>query len=201
MDHAGFAVPEQRPAPKGAAPHAAAGLGEVFLSFLTIGAISFGGGIIAYLQRTLVDQKQWLTQKQFLGALEISQTMPGTNSTNMAVVVGDFLCGPIGSLAAFIGICLPGAVLALILAAASSGERHNPIGHAALTGVTAAAVGILAAITFRTGRQAGMQLADLGILVLTFVGMAIFKIPLLVLAIVFGGVAVIIHRPKAADRA
>lgn len=182
-------------------PQTAAGLGEVFLSFLTIGAISFGGGIIAYLRNTLVENKKWLTPQQFLGALEISQTMPGTNSTNMAVIVGDFLCGPIGALAAFIGICLPGAVLALGLAAASSGERHNPIGHAALAGVTVAAVGILAAITVRTGRDAKMAVADFFIMALTFVGMAIFKIPLLILAVVFGGVAVLLHRPKAAERA
>lgn len=173
-----------------------AGLHEIFLKFLAIGAISFGGGIIAYLQRTLVEQTRWLTAKQFMGALEVSQTVPGTNSANMAVIVGDYLAGPMGSLAAFIGLCLPGALLVFALAVASGAARHHPIGHAALTGVTAGAVGILAAITFRTGKEQFVRFPDVIILLLTFIGMAVLKIPLLILVAVLGGAAVYIYRPR-----
>lgn len=178
-----------------------AGLHEIFVHFLAIGAISFGGGIIAYLQRTLVDETRWLTPKQFMGALEISQTVPGTNSANMAVIVGDYLAGPFGSLAAFIGLCLPGALLVFALAVASGFGRHHPIGHAALDGVTAGAVGILAAITFRTGKLQFVRFPDVAILVATFIGMAVFKIPLLILLAVLGGLAVFLYRPKKAPNA
>ena len=178
-----------------------AGLHEIFLKFLTIGAISFGGGIIAYLQRTLVDQTRWLTPKQFMGALEISQSVPGTNSANMAVIVGDYLAGPIGSLVAFVGLCLPGAILVFALAVASGIGRHHPIGHGALLGVTAGAVGILAAITFRTGRQQFVRFPDVAILIATFIGMTIFKIELLILVVVLGGLAVFLYRPGKAPNA
>lgn len=183
----------------GVTPEAKAGLHEIFLKFLAVGAISFGGGIIAYLQRTLVDQTRWLTKTQFMGALEISQTVPGTNSANMSVIVGDYLRGPLGSLVAFLGLCLPGAILVFALAVGSGAGRHNPIAHAALTGVTAGAVGILAAITFRTGKQQFVTFPDVVILTLTFVGMAIFKIPMLVLLIVFGGISLYLYRPRKAE--
>lgn len=183
-----------------AKPQSRAGLHEIFLKFLAIGGISFGGGIIAYLERTLVDQTHWVTKQQFMGALEISQTVPGTNSANMAVIVGDYLRGPMGSLVALLGLCLPGAVLVLALAVGSGASRHNPIAHAALTGVTACAVGILGAITLRTGKEQFTKLPDVVILAATFVGMALFKIPLLILLIVLGGIAMFLYRPrKAAD--
>jgi chromate transporter len=172
-----------------AAPH------EIFLKFLFIGAISFGGGIVAYLRRTLVDETGWITPKQFMGALELGQTVPGTNSANMAVIVGDYLAGPLGALAALVGLCLPGGLLVFGLAVASGAGRHTPIAHAALAGVTACAVGILAAITLRTGKEQFIRFPDVAILIATFVGMAVFKIPLLILAIVLGGIAVYLYRP------
>ncbi|MEO9264067.1 MAG: chromate transporter [Candidatus Baltobacteraceae bacterium] len=177
------------------------GLGQLFLKFLVIGSVSFGGGIIAYLQRMLVDEMHWLTKDQFLAALEVSQTLPGTNSANMSVIVGDVFCGPIGAVVAFLGMTLPGAILVFVLAVGSGAGRHNPIAHAALMGVTAGAVGILAAITFRTGKEQFVHFPDVLVVAVTFVGMSFLKIPLLVLVIVLGGIAVFLHRPRQAAKA
>lgn len=171
-------------------------LSELFLKFLIIGAISFGGGIIAYLRRTLVNETKWLTDEQFLRALELSQVVPGTNSANMAVIAGDVLCGVVGSIVALTALCLPGAILAFVLAIGSGAGRHHPIGHAALLGVTAGAVGILASITFRTGKRQFVQFPDVAILLLTFAGMSLLKLPLLLLVVVLGSVAVFIYRPR-----
>lgn len=190
------AAPESAPQPA-----ERAGLDQIFVRFLAIGAVSFGGGIVAYLQRTLVDKTRWLTPSQFMGALEISQTVPGTNSANMAVIVGDYLAGPVGSLVAFAALCLPGALLVFVLAVVSGAGRHNPIGHAALDGVTAGAVGILAAITFRTGKEQFVRFPDVAILIATFAGMAFFKIPLLILVVVLGGLAVFLYRPGRSPNA
>src|ERR1019366_469514 len=84
---------------------------DIFLQFLVIGATSFGGGVVAYLRNGLVTKKKWVDDKQFVELLSISQTLPGLNATNMAVMVGDRLRGWLGSLVAICGICLPGAVI------------------------------------------------------------------------------------------
>lgn len=173
-------------------------LHTIFLRFLTIGSVSFGGGIIAYLQQMIVDKTHWLTEDEFLGCLEVSQTLPGTNSTNMAVLVGDYLRGKLGAMVALTGLLLPGSVLVYILAVGSESGRHNPITHAALAGVTAGAVGILAAITLRTGHKQFIRLPDVLLLVATFVGMSFLRIPLLVLVIVFGAIGVCFYRPRQA---
>ena len=64
---------------------------ELFVEFLLIGAVSFGGGIVAYEKILLTEKKKWLSQDEFMAALAISQTMPGLNSVNLAILAGDKL--------------------------------------------------------------------------------------------------------------
>src|SRR5450631_3287328 len=86
-------------------------LNQIFSAFLLIGATSFGGGVTAYLRASLVARHRWLTDAAFVNFLAISQTLPGLNATNMAVLVGDHLRGTPGAIAAMVGMCLPGALL------------------------------------------------------------------------------------------
>src|SRR5271154_3476097 len=83
---------------------------DIFFEFLIIGATSFGG-VVPYLRDSLVTKRRWIDDKEFVEMLSISQSLPGLNATNMAIQVGDKLGGALGSLAAILGICLPGAVL------------------------------------------------------------------------------------------
>ncbi|MFM8501699.1 MAG: chromate transporter, partial [Fluviibacter sp.] len=55
---------------------------QIFWQFFIVGAISFGGGIIAYLNELLVTRYKWVDNDEFLVMLSISQTMPGLNSVN-----------------------------------------------------------------------------------------------------------------------
>ena len=79
--------------PSAASPPAARppSLTRVFLTFLTIGATSIGGGVVAYLRSHLVGKHGWFDDATFLEMLSISQTMPGLNATNMSVLAGDRL--------------------------------------------------------------------------------------------------------------
>src|ERR1700760_3019226 len=86
-------------------------LSSIFLEFLFIGATSFGGGVVAYLRDGLVDKRRWVSDQEFVEYLAISQSLPGLNATNMAVLVGDTLRGYLGAIAALIAICLPGGLL------------------------------------------------------------------------------------------
>jgi chromate transporter len=83
---------------------------EIFLEFVIIGATSFGG-VVPYLRGNLVTKRRWLDDKEFVEKLSISQSLPGLNATNMAILVGEKLQGWLGSIVAICGICLPGAAL------------------------------------------------------------------------------------------
>ena len=172
-------------------------LSTIFLKFLVIGAVSFGGGIVAYLQRMLVEDTKWLTADEFLASLEISQTMPGLNATNMSVLVGDRLRGPIGAVVATLGMVLPGAFFVFFVGlAASEIHRSTPIGHAALKGVSAGAVGLLAAIALKTGKKQLLNPVDAVLVALTFAFMTIWKLPLFVILLTLAPIGIFLYRPQ-----
>jgi chromate transporter len=172
-------------------------LSTIFLQFLTIGAISFGGGIVAYLQRMLVDQTKWLTPDEFLAALEISQTMPGLNAVNMSVIVGDKLRGPVGASIAAVAMVAPGAIVIFLLGLAAGAAHHaTPIANAALRGIAAGATGLLLAIALRTGHKQFLHPRDIILMACTFALMSLVKINLLIILLTLGPIAVYIYRPK-----
>src|SRR5262245_62730099 len=100
---------EQKPG--SAAPSAGVSTTEIFRAFLLIGATSFGGGAVAYLRSSLVGKHRWVDDPTFVELLSISQSIPGLNSTNVAILVGDRLRGAPGAVAALAGVCLPGALI------------------------------------------------------------------------------------------
>ena len=73
-------------------------LWQIVFEFLLIGAVSFGGGIVAYERMLLIEKRQWLSADSFMATLALSQTMPGLNSVNLALLAGDQLRGTMGAL-------------------------------------------------------------------------------------------------------
>src|SRR5450432_242480 len=127
-------------------------LKDLFVVFLTAGAISFGGGVLAYLREYLVRNHAWLSDDDFLDALEVSETLPGLNSVNMSVIAGDRLRGTIGAVVAVAGLMIPGMIMIMALGVLWSEQRQNVNLAAFLIGIAAAAVGLLTTVTLQLGR-------------------------------------------------
>ena len=91
---------------------------QLFLSFLQIGAFSFGGGYAAMplIQSQVVQLHPWLSQSEFTDLITISQMTPGPIAVNSATFVGTRIAGVPGALAATIGCVLPSCILVTILA-------------------------------------------------------------------------------------
>ena len=153
-------------------------LGVIFWTFLTAGAISFGGGVVAYLREYTVRDTKWLDDEAFLDALEISQTLPGLNAVNMSVIIGDKLRGIPGAAVAVLGLVFPGVVVIMGLGAVWQEQAHNPQVRAFLIGVAAAAVGLLSTVTLQLGRKQFAKPLDLAIVAATFVAVSILRVPL-----------------------
>ena len=170
---------------------------EIFRAFLMIGATSFGGGVVAYLRSSLVSKHRWLDDKTFVELLSISQTLPGLNATNMAVLVGDRLRGLRGAIAAICGICLPGALLMYTVSLAYHVRGDRPIATAMLRGVAAAAVGLILATTVQLGRQSLAHVYDLIFVAITVIGVNRLhqSVPRVLIAV--GVVAILWYRPRS----
>ena len=173
-------------------------LREIFLTFLLIGATSFGGGVVAYLRNSLVRTKHWLDEDEFLTALEISQTLPGLNATNMSVIVGDRLRGPLGSVVAFLGMTLPGAAAMTVLGVLYAMHEDHHMVSSVLAGVGAAAVGLLAAVTLQVGHKQLEHLLDIAIVIATMVMINVLHLSLPIVLLILGPIAIYLYRPRPA---
>jgi chromate transporter len=175
----------------------AVALSAIFKIFFTAGAISFGGGVVAYLREYLVREQEWLDDESFLDALELSETLPGLNSVNMSVIVGDRLRGVVGAAVAVSGLLLPGMVVIMTLGVLWSEQRHNPHLRAILIGVAASAVGMLTTVTLQLGHRQFARLADLLFIAATFAAVSLLKISLVIVLLVLGPLAIWYYRPAA----
>lgn len=174
-----------------------AGLWEIFVEFLVIGAVSFGGGIVAYERILLIEKRKWLTADTFMATLAISQTMPGLNSVNLAVLAGDRLRGTLGAVAAALGLILPGGLFVLVAGVAySSGQDHRAV-NLLLAGVAAGATGLLAAITYKIGTNHFRKIKSLSIIITTFVLMSVLKLSLIWVLLIMAPIALFMYRPSA----
>ena len=91
---------------------------QLFLSFLQIGAFSFGGGYAAMplIQSQVVTEHAWITLSDFADLVTIAEMTPGPIAVNAATFVGNQVAGIAGALAATIGVVLPSCLFVTFLA-------------------------------------------------------------------------------------
>ena len=90
----------------------------LFLTFLKIGAFTFGGGYgMVSLVRETVISNGWLTESEFLNFIAVSESTPGPLAVNMATFIGSTQGGILGSFLATLGVVLPSIVIILLIAA------------------------------------------------------------------------------------
>ena len=172
-------------------------LWDIFLEFLLIGAISFGGGIVAYQKILLTEKRRWLNDDEFMACLAISQTMPGLNAVNIAVLTGDRLRGVLGALAAAIGLLLPGVTFVLVAGILYLKNTDHHLANLLLAGVAAAATGLLSAITYRLGHRQFNHFKSLLIVFASFYLMSIMSLSLPMVLLIMVPISLLLFRPKA----
>lgn len=184
----------------GAALAARPSLAKIAVVFGTIGATSFGGGVVAYLRNALVDRERWLDDRGFLRVLELSQTLPGLNTVNVAVLAGDELRGLPGAVTAALAVIAPGLALVTLLGAVYATYANDPWLVATLAGAAAAAVGLLAAVTVQIGRRQLVDPRDLAVVLVTAVAVGWFRLSLGWVVLLVGAVSIWLHRPSVDRR-
>ena len=89
----------------------------LFLSFLKIGAFTFGGGyaMIALIENEFVSKKKWLTQPEFLDMVALAESTPGPVAINSATYIGYKCAGLLGASLATLAVCLPSFLIIYII--------------------------------------------------------------------------------------
>ena len=117
---------------------------KLFLTFLEIGAVSFGGGYgMISMIREQVLSEGWLTEEQFLDVVAMSESSPGPIAVNMATFVGSKQAGIAGALCATLGVILPSFLVILIVTALVRGLLKYKGVQAFLSGVRPAVAALV----------------------------------------------------------
>ncbi len=144
-------------------------VGQVFIQFLWLGCISFGGPAahIGYFQRTFVQRLGWLTQAEFARLLALCQLLPGPASSQLGFAIGRHRAGLGGALSAFLGFTLPSFLL-LLAAAIGIGQLGSNLWlDAALHGLKLLALIVVADAVLTMSRQFCATGMTQGIMVVT----------------------------------
>ncbi|MCA0960784.1 chromate efflux transporter [Salipiger bermudensis] len=159
---------------------------SLFHAFGRIGLLSFGGPAaqIGLMHRVLVDERGWLTEKQFLSALSFCMLLPGPEAMQLATYAGWRLRGTPGGLLAGALFVLPGAVVIAALAALYAAFGTAPQTEALLLGVKATVIVIVVQALMRLWAKALSGRAAMVLAALAFAALYLFAAPFpLVIAI------------------
>jgi chromate transporter len=154
-------------------------LAELFVAFATISLSGFGG-VLAWSRRMMVEQRKWLTAAEFNEAYALCSFLPGPNIVNFSVIFGSRFRGPMGGIVALIGLLGPPIVLVTIVGALYAYYGDLPALRRMLTGVAAAAAGLMMATAVKMGRpllRDGAIVAPL-VALATFAAIGILRWPL-----------------------
>lgn len=176
--------PAQRPQPQS--------LSDLFWSFTWLALQGFGG-VLAVVQRELVDKKGWLTREEFLEDWAVAQILPGPNVINLCLMLGDRYFGLRGALVALAGILTFPLLLVLVLAAAFAGVADLPVAQGALRGMGAVVAGLIIATGLKL--TSALRKNTMGALVcsslsaITFIAIALLRLRLAWVLLLVGGLA------------
>ncbi|MFM1981256.1 MAG: hypothetical protein RLZ68_2521 [Pseudomonadota bacterium] len=182
MDSMTTAHPRPRPA----------SLSALFWSFSWLALQGFGG-VLAIVQRDLVDKKKWLTLEEFVEDWAVAQILPGPNVVNLSLMLGDRYFGTRGALVALAGmLCFP-LLVVLAIAALFAGVSDLPQVQGALRGMGAVAAGLITATGLKLTPALKSNCMGAPICIAfaatTFIAIGIVRIPLAWLLLGLGGVA------------
>jgi chromate transporter len=170
---------------------------NIFLVFLKIGAVLYGGGyvLVAFLQRELVDRNGWITSQQLLDAVAVGQLTPGPILTT-ATFVGYLLAGNSGAVLATVGIFLPSFLFVGILNTWVMSWTRSVQFQAFLSGVTAASVGLMAGVSVTLAQTTWVDGWTVGMSVLAAIVLVKFKINSAYLVVLGGTIGLLIFQMR-----
>ena len=154
---------------------------DLFVSF-TLLALQGFGGVLAVVQRELVDKKRWMTREQFVEEWAVAQVMPGPNVVNLALMIGGRYFGLGGALAGMAGMLAAPLVVVLLLAVLFGTVSDAGWAQGALRGMGAVSAGLIAAvglklITALKGNPMGLPVC-VALAWLSFLGVGVMRWPL-----------------------
>jgi chromate transporter len=162
---------------------------NVATTFAAISSTAFGGGQKASIRQQVVNHG-WMDHDEFMDGLELAQVLPGPNILNLAIYCGQKVRGIPGAVAAFLGASIPPFLIVLIVGALYFKFASNPYVHGALRGAAVGALGLTLGNALELSWDVRGDWVRIALLILTAVVVSVFKMPLLLVLALFGGIGI-----------
>lgn len=176
--------------------------GRLFLTFLKIGAFTFGGGyaMIPLIQKEIVEERKWLTDDDILEIIAIAESTPGPVAINAATFVGFRVCGFFGALVATLGVIIPSFFIILGISFVLKEFQSNKVVQYAFNGIRAGVLALIIKALWSMYRQCPKNMVSCIIMALAFMLTAFLKVEVLIVIVgcaVFGLVSSIVISRRA----
>ena len=177
---------------------------DLFWSFTWLALQGFGG-VLAVVQRELVEKKRWMTREQFVEDWAVAQIMPGPNVVNLSMMMGDRYFGLSGALIALAGMLTLPMLVVLALAVGFATVADHELAQRALRGMGAVAAGLIIATGIKLigalrSNALGLPVCA-ALAAATFVAIALLRLPLGAVLVGVGGVACVLAWRRLAPAA
>ena len=156
--------------------------GTLFASFLKMGLLGFGG-VLPWARRVVVDERRWLSDREFAETMGLCQVLPGPNVVNLAVIVGSRSHGPLGALLAVTGILFVPIAVMLAMAIFYAEVANHPLARHAIAAASAAAAGLIVGTAVRLFIKARPPLRGVLTGGAAFIGVGVLHWPLVWVAL------------------
>lgn len=136
---------------------------KLFISFLKIGAFSFGGGyaMLPLIKKEIIVVRGWLSVKEFIDILAVVEMTPGPIAINSATFLGYRVAGVLGSIVATIGVVLPSFVIILIIAHFLNKFKESPYVDWAFRGIRPVVLGLIIAASLTVTKDAPIEIVEI----------------------------------------
>lgn len=126
---------------------------QLFLTFLSIGAFTFGGGyaMLPLIQKAVLDNG-WLTEEAIVNFIAVSESTPGPFAINIATYVGMETGGFFGAVCATLGVVVPSFVIILIVARVYKQFQESKIVNGCMSGLRPTVIGLIGAAVLTIGK-------------------------------------------------
>ncbi|MFM7313489.1 MAG: chromate transporter [Cyanobium sp.] len=170
--------------------------GQLFIGMLQVALSAFGGGLSAWSQRIVVEQRGWLTNEEFLTGLTVARLFPGPNQINMAVYIGARFRGLSGAFSALAGMLLVPFSLLMLMGGLYFSLHALPAVDRVLAGVVAAAAGMALSMGFKILDAYWKDPMALLLACGTCLAMEVFHLRLIPVVLVAGPLAMLWYWPR-----
>jgi chromate transporter len=164
-------------------------LRHLFCGFLKIGLLGFGG-VAPVARHVIVEDRAWLTEEEYASVMGVGQVLPGANTVNAAVMIGDRFQGVAGAIVCVIGLMAMPLVIVTALGALYQRFAASPQVRAAISGSAAAAAGLVIGAALKMARRLHPTAIAIVFGLLAFIAVGLLQVSLIAAVAVLGPLSI-----------